>query len=163
MNNPLDEHSDAAFFTRFGLVIGALVTLSLVFGVIAHALESGTQASDDARVIAEIDKRTAPIAQAITSSEQLALVTPAPAASSQPLSGEQVVQQVCGACHGTGLLGAPKSHDHAAWKQRMAQNGGKLEGLVASAAKGKNQMPPRGGQPTLSDEDLKKAIETMMN
>jgi cytochrome c5 len=161
MKHPLDEHSDAAFFTRFGLVMGVLIIATGIFGAIAYALQDRYQDPDDQRLHAEIEKRTAPAAQLVTSNEQLAALTPvtAPAA---PKSGPQVVQEVCAACHDGGLLGAPKSHDRAAWQQRLQQAGGKMEQLVAAAAKGKNQMPPRGGQPQLSDDELKQAIETMM-
>jgi cytochrome c5 len=163
MKNPLDAHSDAAFFTRFGIVIGALVLLAGIFGAIAHALERHTQDPDDARLHAEVDHRTTPIANVVTSNEQLAALTPAAAAaSSTPQSGDQIVAQVCGACHNAGLLGAPKAHDKSAWQPRLAANGGKVEGLVASATKGKGQMPPKGGAAQLTDEDLKKAIEFML-
>jgi cytochrome c5 len=162
VKKPLDEHTDAAFFTRFGLVIGLLVFATGIFGAIAHALQGKYMEPDAAITHAEVFKRTEPVSRVITSNEQLALATPQPAANAAPKSGEEVVQQVCGACHTPGLLGAPKVHDHAAWQARMQQSGGKLENLVATAAKGKGQMPPRGGQPQLSDEELKKAIEAMM-
>lgn len=162
MKNPLDEHSDAAFFTRFGIVIFLLSALAVGFMAAGYAIEKRYQDPDQQRIAADADKRTKPVAQVITSSEQLAQAAPATAASATPKTGEQIVGEVCGACHTAGLLGAPKAHDKAAWQPRLQANGGKVDDLVASATKGKGSMPPKGGQPALTDDDLKKAIEFMM-
>ena len=125
MKNPLDEHSDAAFFTRFGIVMTALILLAGLFGTIAYALERRYQQPDDLRMRADIDKRTTPVATVVTSNEQLAALTPATASGpATPQSGDQIVATVCGACHNGGLLGAPKAHDKSAWQPRLAANGG---------------------------------------
>jgi cytochrome c5 len=58
------------------------------------------------------------------------------------------------------VLGAPKIGDHAAWGGRKSKVGG-LDGLVKSAAAGKGNMPPRGGDASLSDAELKAAVEQM--
>ena len=75
-------------------------------------------------------------------------------------TGEQVVGAVCGACHNAGALGAPKIGDNAAWAPRLAQG---HEGLTKSAIAGKNSMPPRGGNPDLSDDEIARAIAFMAN
>ncbi len=51
--------------------------------------------------------------------------------------------QKCAMCHNGNVPGAPKSHDVAAWEQRLA-TAGSMEALVASAVKGKGAMPPKG-------------------
>lgn len=57
------------------------------------------------------------------------------------------------------MAGAPKTGDKAAWGDRAA---GGLDYLVKSAIEGKQGyggfMPPRGGNPNLSDEDVKSAV-----
>ncbi len=65
--------------------------------------------------------------------------------------------QICSACHGAGVAGAPKLGDKAAWAPRLAQG---IDGLTASAIKGKNAMPPRGGS-TGSDADIKAVVTYM--
>jgi len=75
-------------------------------------------------------------------------------------SGEEVVKAVCAACHGSGALGAPKIGDSAAWG-KLAADG--LETLQAIAIKGKNSMPPKGGNPSLSDLEIARAIVYMAN
>ena len=57
-------------------------------------------------------------------------------------SAEEIYAGVCGACHTTGVAGAPKLGDKAAWAPRLAQG---LDGLAKSATTGKNAMPPKGG------------------
>src|ERR1043165_9678517 len=119
MKHPLDEHSDEAFFTRFGLVIFLLVFLAVCFWFTGYAIAKTYQEPDTARRAMDADKRTAPVGQLITSNEQLAAAAPAAAPSAAPKTGDQIVGEVCGACHNGGLLGAPKAHDKGAWQQRL--------------------------------------------
>lgn len=71
----------------------------------------------------------------------------------------QIVDYQCALCHGPGTGGAPKIGDRKAWEARAA---GGLDSLVASAARGKGAMPPRGGLSTLTDTELRQAIEHMI-
>ena len=75
-------------------------------------------------------------------------------------SPDDIIAKHCNACHGTGLLGAPKIGDTAAWKERADHQGG-LDGILAKAITGINAMPPKGTCMTCSDEELKGAIEKM--
>ncbi len=77
-------------------------------------------------------------------------------------TGEQTVARICSVCHEEGLLGAPRIGDTPAWKARL-DGAGSVERLAESAAHGKGNMPPRGGQPGLSDNDLKAAIRYMLS
>ena len=62
-------------------------------------------------------------------------------------SGEQVYQRVCTACHGTRFDKAPQFGDRKAWAPLI----GKEQHVVtAHAWAGVRNMPPRGGDPTLS-------------
>lgn len=76
--------------------------------------------------------------------------------------GDKTVASICSMCHGSGLMGAPKIGDGAAWGARL-KAAGSIDVLVESAEHGKNSMPPRGGHPELSDADLKAAIESMLS
>lgn len=75
-------------------------------------------------------------------------------------SGEQVVAQACGTCHTTGAGGAPKVGDWAAWKPRIEKG---LNSLFESAITGHGGMPARGGMSSLTDAEIKRAIEYMFN
>jgi len=74
-------------------------------------------------------------------------------------SGEQVFQKVCISCHGSGVLGAPKLGDAAAWGPRIGQG---YEALLHSALKGKNAMPAQGGG-DYADLEVGRAVVYMAN
>lgn len=65
----------------------------------------------------------------------------------------------CMSCHATGAAGAPKTGDKAAWKARIAQG---MDLLVEHAIKGKGAMPPKGGRPNLTDEQIKSVVAYMV-
>ncbi len=70
-----------------------------------------------------------------------------------------VADGICSACHLSGVGGAPKIGDKAAWEQR-AEKG--LAAQVQVVAAGKGAMPARGGS-DLSDEEIASAIVYMMS
>jgi len=74
-------------------------------------------------------------------------------------SGEEIVKEVCAACHQTGVANAPKIGDKAAWAPRLKLG---LSGLLQSVVKGKGAMAPRAGT-SLSDQELAGAIVSMAN
>lgn len=74
-------------------------------------------------------------------------------------SGEQVVQERCQECHANGSNGAPKIGDMDAWKPRLKAG---VPPLVKSAISGHNAMPARGGMVSLSDAEMRAAVEFMV-
>jgi len=66
--------------------------------------------------------------------------------------------RACVACHVSGVAGAPKSHDVAAWETRMAKG---MDALVASVKNGLNAMPPTGLCADCSDEEYQELITYM--
>jgi cytochrome c5 len=75
-------------------------------------------------------------------------------------SGEEVFKSVCSACHATGALNAPKIGDKEAWAPHIKEG---LDTLVKNAIKGINQMPPKGGNPELSDSEVARAVVYLAN
>jgi cytochrome c5 len=75
-------------------------------------------------------------------------------------SGKAVVEAQCVKCHGTGVGGAPKIGDRAAWTPRATQG---LDAVVRSAIHGHGAMPPRGGMANLTDVEIRSAIVYMLN
>lgn len=76
------------------------------------------------------------------------------------MSGEDVYNQACVACHGAGVLGAPKLQVAADWQPRLDERG--LDGIWQNALDGINAMPPRGTCGQCSDDEIKAAIEYMI-
>lgn len=85
--------------------------------------------------------------------------TPAPAAQADGAQGKPVYDKACAACHAAGVAGAPKLGDKAAWAPRLKSG---MDTLYASALKGKAAMPPKGGNPSLADADVKAAVDFMV-
>ena len=75
-------------------------------------------------------------------------------------SGENTYKQVCAACHGAGVLNAPKFGDKAKWAPLIAE--GQVE-LTAHAYYGVRSMPPKGGNPNLSIQGFADALVYMVN
>lgn len=89
-----------------------------------------------------------------------AAASPAPAATSAgSANGKAVFDQTCAVCHGTGIAGAPKAGDKAAWEPRLKQG---VAALHDASIKGKNAMPPKGGNMSLSEADVKAAVDYMV-
>ena len=74
-------------------------------------------------------------------------------------SGDEIVTEVCGACHLTGVANAPKTGDKTAWAARLKLG---LNGLLQSVIKGKGAMAPRAGT-GLSDHELATAVVSIAN
>ena len=87
--------------------------------------------------------------------------TPAPAPVADASGkGEGIYRQSCAVCHTAGVAGAPKLTDKAAWAPRIALG---KDALYNSSLKGKGAMPAKGGNPSLSDADVKAAVDYMVS
>ena len=82
-----------------------------------------------------------------------------PPTSAALKTGEQVFNAQCTACHTTGVAGAPKIGDDAAWAPRIKTG---YEALLTSALKGKNAMGAQGGG-DFSDLEIGRAVVYMAN
>lgn len=81
------------------------------------------------------------------------------AAVAAPKEPAAIYSSVCFTCHDTGLAGAPKLGDKAAWAPRIATG---KEALYHSALMGKNAMPAKGGAGNLSDDEIKHTVDFMV-
>jgi len=82
------------------------------------------------------------------------------AAHSAERSGEDVVKEVCAACHKRGENAAPVIGDKKAWEKRRAQG---LSKLSEHAIEGIRKMPAHGGSAGVSNGELERAITYMVN
>jgi cytochrome c5 len=151
------------------LVVGLLLLVQFAIGAYAsRPVKDDPAMSDDA-----VKKRIAPVAKleidpnapapapAGAAPMMAAATIPPPAAKTAAggaASGKATYDAVCHVCHGAGVAGAPKFGDKAAWAPRLKE--GKDE-LYKDAIKGKGAMPPKGGNPALSDADVKAAVDYM--
>jgi len=101
------------------------------------------------------------VAQAQTKTQSSTQVA---AATASAIDGEKIYQSACIACHGAGVAGAPRVGDAPTWVARIAAGS---ETLYANAINGfqgsSGVMPGKGGNPTLSDEEVKAAVDYMVS
>jgi c(7)-type cytochrome triheme protein len=75
-------------------------------------------------------------------------------------SGKDTFSKTCTVCHTPGIAGAPRFGNTADWTPRVAKG---VSALYQSAFKGTAKgMPPRGGNASLSDDEVKAAVDYMV-
>ncbi len=138
-----------------------VIVIFLLANLATTGMKAGT-GSTSAEAVAERIKPVAQVNIAQAGSEAKGdktgeAASPPPAASEAKgeKSGEQIVQTTCGVCHQTGAAGAPKIGDKAAWAPRIARG---EKALLESALKGLRAMPPKGGNPALTDAEVERAL-----
>jgi len=101
----------------------------------------------------------APAATAPAAAAPTAAPAGAPTQAAAGGKGKAIYDTTCMVCHAAGVAGAPKLGDKAAWAPRLAQGAAALH---TSALKGKNAMPPKGGNVALPDADVIAAVDYMV-
>ena len=107
-----------------------------------------------------MNKRTEPVAHVHVEGTEMAGPQMATEVVAAVRTGESIYGSLCMACHSTGIANAPKTGDAATWSILMERG---IDDLVNSAKAGKNAMPPMGTCADCSDDELKSAIEHMIN
>ena len=159
----------------FSAVIGVLVTLALVLIGISRLVDSGPKGArdtDDPLMQASAHERIKPFGQVAIAGEDNAALeiqetavpvaggAPAAGTAALPTDGKSVFEVACSACHGTGIAGAPRIGDKAAWAPRIAQGAATLEKHALEGFQGQaGMMPAKGGRTDLADDAVRAAVE----
>ena len=125
----------------------------------ASAPAAGASATAAAPAAPAPATMAAPAAAAKGAAPAVAVAAAAPAAGAGA-AAPALYTQVCSVCHAAGLAGAPKFGDKTMWGPRIGVG---VDALTASAIKGKNAMPPKGGATTASEADIKAVVQYMVN
>ena len=163
---------DTHFFNVFSVVIGLLITVTLVIFALARTVSGRTQEPEtyaDPLYKAGVEARIKPFVRvAVAGHDNTALVIQGLAQTTTfklaiPKDGGGVYDAVCKTCHLTGLVGAPKTGDRSAWATRIAT--GKpalyehaLKGYTGSAG----VMPAKGGRTDLEDDLIKQGVDYLL-
>ena len=175
MTNPVSS-TDRVFLRHFSMVIGFLVLVML--GLIALAIHIYGDHPPPPRPEAEqeIAARIAPAgavyagdtgrAALLAAQETAKKAAEAQVAYGGTLDGKTIFDNLCTTCHTNSATGAPNIHEKAAWAPRVAQG---LDTLIKhaidgySGADGKGAlMPAKGGNPSLTDAQVKATVEWML-
>ena len=146
----------ASTFVQLMLVIpGAILALTLIIALIAKSASPAATPAP-APVVADTS------AAVLENIKPVAIVVVAAADAGPHVdkTGEEVVKAVCSMCHAAGLMNAPKIGDKDAWKPRIAQG---QATLISHATNGIRSMPAKGGNSSLSDNEVSNAVVYMAN
>ena len=164
---------DQKFFDMYSLVLGVLGAVALALIVVAMKVSSITQevyTRDAAEYQSAVAERIRPFGEVYRDNENIAASAPTVATSPEPdpvatlMTGPQVYNSACIACHSTGVGGAPMVGDVAAWAPRIAQgmatlNDHAINGFTGSAG----VMIAKGGRMDLSDGEIEDAVQYMVD
>jgi cytochrome c5 len=162
----VEEQTDKTFTKNVSIVMALLVVFTIFIIFLARGLGHKEPTEDRPSLNATTQERIKPVADVYTGEAgaaalQAAAVAPVAAqavAFDGSLDGQMIYSSVCGACHMTGAAGAPIPGQEAMLQR--AEKG--LDALTLSVINGLNAMPARGGRSDLSDEQVKVAVEFML-
>ena len=129
-------------------VVKFRVLLSLFISALFFVSVNAQETTDD-----DIANRIKPIGQ-------VHIAGAAPAVAAGPRSGKDIYNSACVACHTSGVLGAPKLHDAADWQPRLDEKG--YDQVWKNAVVGINAMPAMGTCGSCTEDDIKSAIDYMI-
>ena len=164
---------DQSFFDMYSLVIGVLAAVALGLFVLSMNIADRTQEvykKETAEYKAAVAERIRPVGQVYLPGEEQQALAPVIETVDEPepvavaMSGPQVYNSACVACHGAGVAGAPITGNQAQWTARIAQgvdvlNDHAINGFSGAAG----YMPAKGGRMDLSDDDVVAAVEFMIS
>jgi cytochrome c5 len=162
------RNHDLVFMKNFAQVIAVLVFITV--GLILIGVYFNNQKPDAPNPVAEaaVQARIAPVGEVFAgqtgaAAQAAAASLAAEAAKGQvayggTLDGGEIYGQLCTGCHTAGAAGAPKL-EKSAWGARLAQGN---DTLHKHAIEGIRSMPARGGNPSLSDEQVIATVDWMI-
>ena len=167
------RNHDLVFLKHFSMVMGFLMAVTVGLILFAHHLNGVIPAEVSPVAVKQTEARIAPTGAVYAGStgaaqQAVAVAAAAAAAASQvayggTMDGSVVFNNLCTGCHTSGAGGAPKL-DAAGIGARAASQG--VDELVKKAISGftgtTGTMPPKGGNPALTDDQVKATVEWMV-
>lgn len=164
---------DLEFLKRFSIVIGFLVIVTIGLIFFAFFLHHTLPGEVSPQAAKRTEQRIAPIgavyAGSTGASAQAAAAAAAAAAAMASgayggtLDGKVIYDNLCTACHTSGVGLAP-TLDHAHWDKRIAQGKDTLYKHAIEGYTGPDGgiMPPKGGNAGLSEAQIHAAVDWML-
>ena len=146
------------------IIIGVLAVSTVVIMIIANILLPDTNYSEDDLIQGNLQQRIKPIGKLAINGVSSANAsegedTVVASNDTDEAKSAEELYTACAACHDAGVLNAPKLGDKAGWNQRISKG---TDALYASAINGIGTMPPKGGRADISDDDIKKVVDYML-
>jgi cytochrome c5 len=165
---------DTHFVNTFSMVIGLLVVIALCLIALARTVAAHTQETDvvEQRDFAtSVASRIEPLSQEAVAGHDntdMAIKPDSPAGAGVvlpiPKDGTAVYEQVCSACHGLGIAGAPKAGDAALWGPRIAKGKTVLYDHAVHGFTGQTgTMPAKGNRLDIPDALVEEGVDHMIS
>ena len=157
----MSQEKDKVFFRNFSLIVGALAVMMIIF-IIAARIIGINEAAEAEHRAASVDKMTAPMGEVSIAGEEDKTMEVAKAGAGP--DGKAVYDGLCTACHGVPGIGAPVFGNAEEWAPRIAKGTDILYDHAINGFTGEQgfMMPAKGGNPALSDEEIKAAVDYMV-
>ena len=140
-------------------VLGGLLLVALILGEFVFSRHGNdTMVASESMGVGTMEDIAMRLKPVITQDSILASSAGSGSGDMAQKSPQQLYAGACLACHASGVAGAPKTGDGAAWQARIGVG---IDALVTSSINGKGAMPPKGGS-AYSDEQLRSVIEYML-
>jgi cytochrome c5 len=161
------EHkvTDAEFYKVFAIVSVIIIGLAIFIAILSNVFAGyASSASENYKVQIQSDtnQRIAPSGKINLASnpsiKQEVMV--ASVSETKILTGKEVYNTVCMSCHTSGAAGAPVIGNNSQWSDRLAKG---KDALYASAINGIGIMPAKGGVSSLSDNEIKSAVDYILS
>lgn len=155
-----EQMNDSTFNRLFIIMIIAMTVLTIIIAVLASIAASPVNDKLDERASIE---NTQAIAERIAPVGKFSAETVAAAPVVAKIMTGAEVYASCAACHDSGVGNAPIVGDAVVWADRLNKG---IDTLYANAingiVNGANVMPARGGNVSLSDDNVKAAVDYML-
>lgn len=162
--------ANKSYVTNLVMILGvSTVLLVFIFILVSHHREIPDRVRLDRGALlaaSSVAERIKPVGEVAVAGAQ-SQPAPAPGAAAAPTpvvrDGQQVYQASCVACHDAGIAGAPKTGDKSQWAKRVAKGRDSLYASAVNGVQGSGGvMPAKGGNPALSDAEVKAAVDYMV-
>ncbi len=169
----MSQEQDKAFFRNFTFIMIGLAALMAIFMILGISFGGISESPEKAN--AEAMENTAPVAKVqvqgdepeartLEDNTEIAVAEKSTAMGGDD-AGKTTYGSICVACHGSGIPGIPQLGDTAAWAPRIEQGNDTLYEHAINGYTGSSgmPMPAKGGNPSLSDDDVKAAVDYIVS
>ena len=159
----MSREQDQVFFKNFTIVLIILAVLMATFMILGVIFGGVTESPE--KVVAEVMKNTEPMAQIRMEGDEpgapVVEESTTVATTGREDAGKSTYDGLCVACHGSGIPGIPQLGDADAWAPLIEQGNDTLYDHAITGYTGTSGMlmPAKGGNPALSDDDVKAAVD----
>ena len=155
-----ESKSDREFYITFGWVTVIIVGLAIFIAILSNMFAAGSHPDHYKKQKEQLKQSRLAPSEKINLASNPTFKPKVTKVASAPQSGEAVYNSVCMSCHMSGAAGAPVTGEATQWTQRLTKG---LDTLYSNALNGIGVMPAKGGLMSLSEKEIKLAVDYMLD